>query len=368
MHFDAKHPSQLFKVIGREYFDQLLTASAAGEGGFRENYLPMAERLAMMVQELPLEKELYSEPGGALRFGLLAGLGALRLCDGVIFKPGVTAQTRMRVEPQYRWASWCATLACVPLIVAHHASLSVNGQPWSFAHKDSLWDACGNSGCYSVDWLPVTANRPSAALASIVLSRFFFPGQFASIDSDVLLGMCEAINPAMIQAPAEQSLSRVVRVAQEKIRLSERQRLTQVFSATSVAVAISPNALAALDSSLSPAEANLQTPDAQTAQAETASFPIAALKRKEIPEPILAWVRALAADPDSAKLYRLASEPDKGIVLSAKALRFGFSSASDGYATLHAAGVILEKREKDVLASEDLANAFRTAIESSANA
>lgn len=378
MNFAAKHPTALFQDLGRDYFNQLLTASAAGEEGFRARYLPMAEKLAMMLQELPLEKETYSQPGGALKFGLLAGLAALRLCDGVIFMPGVTAQIRMVVEPQYRWAAWCATLASIPLVVAHNASIKVNGQPWSFADASTLWESCGKNGSYKIDWMPSSPNRPSAALGTVVLSQFFFPGQFSAIEPVVLLGLCEAINPALVQSPAEQALSRVVRVAQEKVRQSERLRMTQVFSPSRAGGAITVEMLASLDSDVqvvagvSPSalpEAatpihGQQVPVGVTGAAGGTNQDV----KKQISQKILAWVRAIAAEPEMADKFKFVPAPGVGILLSAKTLKFGFATASEGYSALHEGGLVLEKREREVLANEDLAQAFRAALESKSHA
>lgn len=381
MKFAAKHPTALFQDLGRDYFNQLLTASAAGEEGFRARYLPMAERLAMMVQELPLEKETYSQAGGALKFGLLAGLAALRLCDGVIFMPGVTAQIRMVVEPQYRWAAWCATLASIPLVVAHNASIKVNGDPWSFAHASNLWESAGKNGGYEIDWKPSGPNRASASLGAVVLSQFFFPGQFSAIEPVVLLGLCEAVNPALLQSPAEQALSRVVRVAQEKVRQSERLRMTQVFSPSGAGGAITVEMLASLDSAVqvgagvSPVSPSALPEAGTLVNGQQVPVGVTSVAggtdqgvKKQISQKILAWVRAVAAEPEMADKFKFVPAPGVGILLSSRTLKFGFASASEGYSALHESGLVLEKREREVLANEDLAQAFRAALESKAHA
>lgn len=367
MQFQAKHPQKLFEIIGNEYFSQLLTACGAGADGFRARFLPMAERLALFVQELPLERETFCDPGGALRFGLQSGLTALRLCDGVIFSPNATSQRRMQVEPQFRWAAWCATLACVPLVVAHNTRVKVQDDVWTYgSEKPTLWEACDKTGSYEVDWMPQTPAKPSQGLGIVYLSRFFFDGQFAGIDPDVLRQMCEAINPALLQNPAETSIARVVRTAQEKVRLAERQRMSQVFSlATGHKSDVLPQTE---DSRLPVGEATASqalSGDSQIAFLASSAPPTDATPEAPvnaepvIPEKIQQWARAVASTP--AMQASLQFLPNGELRISKQALNFG-APARQTYNDLYEAGLVVRKGESDAVVKPVLAAIFKSAM------
>lgn len=361
MKYSVKHPSDLFSDVGRDYFAQLLTACVGGEPAFRNLYLPVAERLACTVQNLPLESSSFAYPGGALQFGLLAGLTALRLSDGVIFEPSATAQKRMIIEPQYRYAAWCATLSGVPLIVDHHAQLSVNDKPWSFAFgAPSLWEACGTTGSYGIEWKAASKNPPSPALGLILLSNFFYPGQFADFDPSVLASMCQSVNPGLTQAPGESSLSKVVRLAQEKVKAAEKIRISKVFvpgqtqtnTVASVMQALQPGqGLAAADSSIVNSAMNLSTTaihdNAKNLQNLTNTVSVEQqlnrndtlfaenLKAKDandgkeagetlpvLPPKVTFWLRALISDEAMRQAFKFLPEQEM-VEITAAQLRFG---------------------------------------------
>jgi conjugal transfer pilus assembly protein TraI len=370
MKSNPKHPQALFNDIGWELFEQISSASGAGEAGFKSLYLPMAERLALFVQELPLEKDSFGQRGGALKFGLLAGLTALRLCDGVIFEPGATAQRRMLIEPQFRWAAWCAALACVPLVVAHHTLLMVNGSSWSYASPEpTLWDACGNNGSYEVQWMPVSPAKPSSEVGIVFLSRFFFPGQFGELDPTVLQALCLAINPALTQGAAEQSLSRVVRTAQEKVRLAERQRMAQVFTlsdnspnAGDLARALAeslPVAAAAASLSSSPSQSVGASPALTLSPLANPPGNTGEPVLPAIPEHLLQWVRAVASSHDHHAAIEFLSNGE--VRVSKRALNFG-STARETYEALFNAGLVVRKGESDAVLKPEMTTAFQTAM------
>lgn len=337
MKFTPRHPSLLFKDIGRDYFAQLLTACVGGEATFKSKYLPVAEKLALTVQDLPLEKTHFAYPGGALQFGLLSGLTALRLADGVIFEPSATAQKRMIVEPQYRYAAWCAALAGVPLIVHHHAQLTLNDQPWSFASSPAnIWEACKETGSYGIEWKATTPNPPSAALGIVLLGSFFYPGQFGDFDPAVLASFNQAINPGLIQPPAEAALSKVVRVAQEKVKAAEKLRLSRVFAPGSTP----ENAFdGVLESLKQPA---MQSTGADVASSIVPQTPLSSASPEEkIPQNVASWVRALIADPVMSQQFKFLAALEM-VDVSMDQLKFG-SSAKAMFDLLTAANLVHSK-------------------------
>ncbi|ABM39611.1 TraI domain-containing protein [Polaromonas naphthalenivorans] len=380
MKFSAKHPKYLFSEMGHDYFAQLLTACVGGEPAFRSQYLPVAERLACTVQDLPLENSSFAYAGGALQFGLLAGLTALRLCDGVIFEPSASAQKRMLVEPQYRYAAWCATLAGVPLIVDHYALLTVNDKPWSFAFSpSSLWEACGTTGSYGIEWKPASKNPPTPSLGLILLSSFFYAGQFTDFDSSVLASMCQSVNPGLTQSSGESSLSKLVRVAQEKVKATEKLRISRVFvpgEAQVNTVASVMQALQTVPASTTTESAIVNTPKAKsissncenqkilqvvtlnvaseqrTNQININSLTDSKLKLENdqklenksvpgIPPKVTFWLRALISDEAMRLAFKFL--PDQEMVdITGAQLRFGVV-AKEMFELLHSSGFVHSK-------------------------
>ncbi|TBR76985.1 MAG: hypothetical protein EPN64_04490 [Burkholderiaceae bacterium] len=348
MRFQAKHPQQLFEEIGGNLFHELLTASGAGKEKFRAQYLPVAERLAMVIQELPLERETFAEQGGALKFGLLSALTTLRLCDSVMFVPTATAETRMRVEPQYRFAAYCACLATVPLIVFHHLNVIVSGKPWSFlSSQPMLWDALARTGTYEVEWKPLSPSKPSAALGMLLLSGFFETGQWENIDPDAVRGMCDAINPAVIQPPGELALGKIVRLGQVKVRTAEQIRASTAFvpggsSPTDAMVADAIKATTAENIMLEP----IATPAAQSQEPEP----------RPIPQKIVEWANAVSHVKEMAG-KDVVVLPDGTARVTVKALGHGVS-VKEMYECIYSAGLVEKKEDRSVVVKARLAALF----------
>lgn len=345
MRFQAKHPQALFDDLGRSLFQELLTASGVGSDRFRAHYLPVAERLAMQIQELPLERETFAEHGGGLKFALLSALTTLRLCDSVVFAPSATAEVRMRVEPQYRFAAFCASLAAIPLIVHHHMTVTIEAKPWSLLSRTPLlWEALAPNQGYEVEWKPTTVAKPSAAMGFLVLSRFFDPGQWEEFDPDVVRGLCDAINPASMQLPAELALAKVVRVGHEKVRQAEQLRASKAFmpataSPTDAMVAVAIDATAQPNMTLAPVAP-------APAPAEPSAPPA-------IPQEVAEWAAAVAHS-QSALGKEITFLPDGKARVGVKALNFG-AEAKAMYAKIFAAGLVHLKEERSVIVVERLA-------------
>lgn len=345
MKLQARHPTLLFSSVGKEYFSQLLTA-VGGEELFRSKYLPVAERLAVTVQDLPLDRACFAFSGGALKFGLFAGLTALRLADGVIFDPSATAQRRMIVEPQFRYAAWCATLACVPLIVHHNSHIKVNDQPWSFAHSPSnLFEACDKSGDYEVNWRSLTPQAVTPVMSAIFLSDFFYPGQFQDLDPEVLVSMCESINPGLEKPTGEKALSRVVRVAQEKVKAAEDLRLSKVFASCEVTNSgVISDYTVSVPSQLQDTAKPTGPADGTATKGGSKSSVQAAWTVQTSPQvnsKVSSWIRALISEPATASQFQFL--PTLGLVdVTIEQLKFG-GSAKAMYDLLEAEELVESK-------------------------
>jgi conjugal transfer pilus assembly protein TraI len=359
------HPQALFEQIGNTVFQQLLTSSGAGEERFRQQYLPTIEKLALTVQALPLERDLFDDPGGALRFGLTSGLTTLRLCAGVIFAPSSSAEQRRILEPQYRWAAFVATLASVPIICAHNVTVTVDGAPWTMAARHStLWEATEQSGTYEVTWASPKPTKPSTALGIVLLSRFFRPGMFANMDPATLLAMCEGINACGFQSPTESALAKVVRTAQEKVRDIEKQRRSLFFEppsriAQNKPAGSQPEAGDAIDPSTDTTDTTGSTDTSQAAAQVDTNTGVAkpavpdARQEGSIPIQVEQWARAI-----SSALPSEISFVEEGVMITKKALNFGLS-ADRMYAMIFEAGLVVSKSPTAFVGNKTLANVFK---------
>lgn len=230
MQWQARHPSSLFQELGSDVFRMIRTEAGLGDDGFRRLYLPSAERLALVVQEAPLQKEAFPYRLGALRYGLMAGAMAIRLSSSTIFRNGITAKERADLTPQYRWCAYIATLTCVPIIVLNGQEIVVSESLWSpWDSSKTLYEASLAGNGYRVAWLPQSDSlgKPPASLGIAVSSSFFYPGLLAGLERGVLRDFCAAINPSLQRPPVESPLAVVVRRAQELVLAAEAQRVAK---------------------------------------------------------------------------------------------------------------------------------------------
>ncbi|MFJ1258392.1 TraI domain-containing protein [Cupriavidus sp. CuC1] len=207
----------LLATLDAELLETLRSASGFSRALFDSHIQPLLDRLAECVQSLPLSRDAYNEPGGALRFGVISGLMAFRLADSAIFVPGHTAETRRVLDPQYRYSGFAAALASVPAILEAVMIVTVTGRRWSPMNQVSLTQAMVDAEVreYTVNWNP-SARAPSRMVAALVAGRFFVPDLWAGFEESVIAALADAILPIRGAIAVETPLCRVVRVAQDK--------------------------------------------------------------------------------------------------------------------------------------------------------
>lgn len=377
-------PSQrLFaELIGGTHFSDLLTACATTRDSFLQQYVPMAERLAICVQDLPLFPDVFSRPGGALQFGLQAGLLAVRSCDAVIFAPKATAQERQRNDPLYRWCAYCATLASAYLMCTGSVEVMLgSGQRHSFAGRFALGELGSK---FTARWNEEPALPQQAGL--IYLQTFFFLGQFGHLSPSLLGQMGAAINPAMAINGNETPLGKVVRMSLSRVLDFQREHDAQIIkgAAPSVMADLPPDVTTEpVEDELRPAtySAYATQPVQQTAPA-VSSAPAAATTAQS-PSPVASttpvqvtasapeldpgeginikvveWVRALAF---AANLDAEIQVTDEGALrIGRKALAFG-STPRVNYEALYEAGCVLVKGGDYAICTPALAQVYQQA-------
>lgn len=345
------------RLASRKHFHDLLTACSVSRDQYLAQYIPMAERLAFCVQDLPLSPDVFSAPGGALQAGLQSGLLAVRSCDATIFQPKATAQERQRNDPQYRWCAYCATLATIYLICAGQIEVVLSGgDVFSFARAKPLG---GYDGSYTARWHQSAAQPSQAGL--IYLQAFFFPGQFAHLPQETLAMMAGAINPLLTTNNAETPLGRVVRTSIAQVLEAQRKRDAAVILQTSPAEmvdvpveTVAPSGARPVDplkpsptyQAADPSPAPSPAPSTDTATSSSSASPQAKPSPAENPAvgiapKVLEWVRALA---NIRSMDAEITVDEKGIQFSRKALGFG-ATPKDNYTALYEAKVVLDKGE-----------------------
>ena len=201
-----------------------------GTQRYRSMYLPMLERFVERVGDLPLSQAVYSEVGGCVLSGVLAGSLAVATCDTTIFSPTATSAERMTDDVMWKWLAFCSTLANCYLLCTASVSVidGVSGEEYSFA------DDAPFTGLKSVKATWVVQPTVSANKLMPNLFSFFFPGQFAHLDRNMIGELGLSINPSLVQKAAESQLSKVVRSSIQKILSDEKARLSLAINGQQV--------------------------------------------------------------------------------------------------------------------------------------
>ena len=350
MHYHKKSVQDIFDDIGVDAFSHLRNASGYKHQDFLSAFVPSLERFVLLVQEAPLGRALFDQRGGAVLYAMNCALMALRICDGVIFAPNASSQNRMILEPQYRYAAFCASLSISLLLINHEVLFKVQDSVWSPVCGNYLYDAAGNSG-YEVSWKPETEQRPSAMLAVAVLPLLFKVGQFAHLKDEVLANLCDAINPSLIQKPAESPLARTVREAHVKVHEIEEKKARLRFSPSDRA-AEAPGATQHETTAVSPA------PHKTTSEVTSPQFGRSEEKSGVAISDgdVLAWVKVVSKSlPHEIKILT------DGVSISRAALNYGIG-ANVMYQKIHAAGLVQKKMETGILGNQTLSLAFQKFI------
>lgn len=188
----------------------------------------------MCVQNLPLSPSVCSRPGGALQFGLQAGLLAVRSCDAVIFAPKATAQERQHDDPLYRWCAYCATLASAYLMCAGAVEVTLaDGHRHSFAGRFALGEL---NTKFTAKWRDEPALPQQSGL--IYVQTFFYSGQFSHLSPALLNQLGAAINPAMVMSSTESPLAKVVRMSLSRVLEFLRQQEAQTIAGETASLMI----------------------------------------------------------------------------------------------------------------------------------
>ena len=223
-------------------------ANEARESEFERRWLAVLERCAQWFSTVPLNADLYREPGGAFRFTVETAFYAMRLAGGQKFGATLSSEQRRRIEPQYNHAVFLAAV-CSGLDEPYRHFEIVRER------DQAEWNPSAHGGASA--WLggsPYFVRRRAAPLSiermrTAMLAQMLIGQELlAGLDAAVLSEMLGAINPSQRPDGAESLIHKVVRHAIEVAADFDRKAQRQVFepvafsvpSAVHVAAAVQP--------------------------------------------------------------------------------------------------------------------------------
>ncbi|CAE6861131.1 hypothetical protein R75461_07991 [Paraburkholderia nemoris] len=234
-----------------------LIAQCANETGrleFDRKWRAILQRCASWFSSLPLNPELYREPGGAFRCTVETAFYAMRLAGGQKFGTNLPSEKRRRIEPQYNYAVFLAAVCSRLDEPYRHFEIERDSdrQQWnpSVHGEAAAWLA---SGKYRVSRrarsLPVERMR-TGMLAQVLIGSELLSG----LDAEVLSDLFGAINPTMQPLAAESLLHKVVRQGVGTADEFDRKAQRAVFAPVQFEVPSAVHVAAELEPVTTPAQ------------------------------------------------------------------------------------------------------------------
>ncbi|KAH0436575.1 TraI domain-containing protein [Paraburkholderia fungorum] len=157
MDFPLRSPSDLLQRVETEtgLLTRIRSSSEAKSEVFANYWQPLITAVANYVQECPLEQICFSEPGGLLRYALMAGYYALQIGNQQFFTGKHGAEKRRVLVPQYRFAVFFSTLAGVPAAMHSRVIIRAGDKTWTPFHSKpalSEWVREQNATRFSIEW------------------------------------------------------------------------------------------------------------------------------------------------------------------------------------------------------------------------
>ncbi|MFM0091582.1 TraI domain-containing protein [Paraburkholderia sediminicola] len=258
-------------------------ANEAGKAEFQRKWLAILQRCAGWFSSMPLNPEIYREPGGAFRCTVETAFYAMRLAGGQKFGTNLPSEKRRRIEPQYNYAVFLA--AVCSRLDEPYRHFTIERESDRSAWNPSVNGPAGpwlGSAPYRVARrsapLPIERMR-TGMLAQMLIGSELLTG----LDAEVLSELFGAINPSTKPIEAESLLHKVIRQAVDTAVEFDRKAQRAVFepvqfsvpSAIHVAAQLQPAAAApppaATVSAVAPAS-TASAPPAASSPGPSASF------------------------------------------------------------------------------------------------
>lgn len=221
---NSRAPAEIFSSVGSDLFHELRSYTGETHDAFSRIYLPVFERFAMAVCDLPLQKGTFERPTGAFLCGFHSALSSLKMSGQIMFRPGISMAERTRLDPQYRWCAVAGCLTTVLVICYCNVSAAISGSDWTpWDSGRSLYHA--SLVCqYEATWREVPF-KAIPAFAFGLAGGLYMPGQFRGMDDQVIRDLMLAVNPGLTTSAEESPLAKLVRDSISHSLEQERRRI-----------------------------------------------------------------------------------------------------------------------------------------------
>jgi len=275
-------------------------ANEVSKAEFARKWRSLLTKCAAWFSSVPLSPDLYREPGGAFRCTVETAFYAMRLAGGQKFGTNLPSEKRRRIEPQYNYAVFLASISSRLDEPFQHFEIvrASDGQSWNPSIHGSTATFLGGQP-YRVlrrdTPLPVERMR-TGMLAQVLIGTELLAG----LDAEVLTEMFGAINPNMNPIGAESLTHKVVRQAVSTAAEFDRKAQRGVFEPVKFEVPSAVHVAAQLEPTSVPA-----SPGAGVSVSATASQPASLGKTTQVPRETKAGPAAV----DPAPRKSMAAEP-----------------------------------------------------------
>ncbi|HDR8993169.1 MAG: TraI domain-containing protein [Burkholderia contaminans] len=247
-------------------------ANEVSRAEFDRKWRTLVHRCADWFSSVPLNPDLYREPGGAFRCTIETAFYAMRLAGGQKFGTNLPSERRRRIEPQYNYGVFLAAIC------------SWLDEPYRYfevvREADQLvWNPSihGPAGPWLGDQPYRVTRRPAPLgverMRTGMLAQALVGSELLSgLDAEVLAEVFGAINPTASPVGVESLTHRVVRQAISTAAEFDRKAQRGVFEPVKFAVPSAIHVAGELEPVVTPAV----TPASSTVAASAPAAPTAA--------------------------------------------------------------------------------------------
>lgn len=271
MDFSLRSSADLLQRIDAEtgLLARIRSSSEAKPEVFANYWQPLIVSVADYVQECPFEQTCFSEPGGLLRYALMAGYYALQIGNQQFFTGKHGAEKRRVLVPQYRFAVFFSTLAGIPAILHSRMIVRAGGKTWTpFSAEPALsrWVRAQKASTFSIDWR-LSEHKVTSANAVAWAADIVGIGTWQNLAEEVAMLAHDAIyqvDPKTGESP----VTTCVRQAYRTARDFETRAMTGRYHASALPERVTPEAIQQFGEGLG-AAAGSTPPISQTQQSDS---------------------------------------------------------------------------------------------------
>ncbi|MCR4469840.1 MULTISPECIES: TraI domain-containing protein [unclassified Burkholderia] len=247
-------------------------ANEVSKAEFNRKWVTLVHRCADWFSSVPLNPELYREPGGAFRCTIETAFYAMRLAGGQKFGTNLPSERRRRVEPQYNYGVFLAAICS--WLDEPYRHFEVVREADQLVWNPSIHGPAG-------PWLgdrPYRVSRRPAPLAvermrtGMLAQALVGSELLAGLDAEVLAEVFGSINPTASPVGVESLTHRVVRQAISTAAEFDRKAQRGVFEPVKFAVPSAIHVAGELEPVVTPSV----TPASSTVAAPAPAAPTAA--------------------------------------------------------------------------------------------